>query len=208
MARLNKIGLRYGKLVVLRKTEQKCGLHSVMECICDCGNLVKVSTANLRNTGGNRSCGCNRKRQGGLQALYKGEYDVWTKMLSRCQNKKDKDYPRYGGRGIRVYRKWADFKEFLKDMGPRPRPGLQLDRKDNNKSYTPINCRWVTPKKNSNNRRDNIRFTYKGKTKTLVQWSRATGIPYATMQKRLKRGWTLEDTITVPVMTEFSNAKR
>jgi len=74
--------------------------------------------------------------------------------IGRCTNKTDKDYPRYGGRGIRVSRRWRDSVEaFLIDMGPKPSPQHSLDRKNNRGHYEPGNCRWATSVQQAQNRR-------------------------------------------------------
>jgi len=81
------------------------------------------------------------------------EYKTWGAMKERCYNKNNKDYPRYGGRGITIYERWKNsFMAFYEDMGDRPFPEAELDRRENDEGYSKDNCRWVTPSVNSRNR--------------------------------------------------------
>lgn len=116
-------------------------------------------------------------------------------MKARCLNKKNKDYPRYGGRGIKVCKRWLVAKNFIDDMGDRPK-NKQLDRIDNNGDYEPKNCRWVTARENSNNKRNSFYISYKNETKTLSEWARHFNICPKALRHRLKSNWPLHMALT------------
>jgi hypothetical protein len=82
------------------------------------------------------------------------EYTSWTMMKDRCLNPSSSNYPRWGGRGIKICLEWVDdFAAFFRDVGPRPSPQHSLDRRDNEGDYTPKNCRWATKLEQTRNRR-------------------------------------------------------
>ena len=112
-------------------------------------------------------------------------YMAWSNMKSRCYNPKATKYKDWGGRGIKVCDKWQKFSEFLKDMGPSYYDGLQLDRINNDGDYTPSNCRWVSRKNQSRNRRTSKFITLNGETKTLDEWTEISGLKPSTVRQRL-----------------------
>ena len=103
-------------------------------------------------------------------------------MLHRCNDPKRKKYKDYGGRGISVCPEWNDpnvFIDWAEQNGYEP--GLQLDRIDNNGNYSPDNCRWLTPKENSRNRRNTVFLTVNGITKSVAEWCETLPISQYTV---------------------------
>jgi hypothetical protein len=122
----------------------------------------------------------------------------WCAMRHNCRSEKSSNYRFYGARGIDYPDKWNDFETFVLDVestiGPLPYVGAHFDRKNNDKSYSKRNICWSTPKENGNNRRTNHLVTYRGKTQSMAEWSRETGIPFKTLWSRLAdHGMTPKD---------------
>lgn len=123
---------------------------------------------------------------------------VWKAMRQRCYNPNNKDYPNYGGRGISVCKKWSSYLEFKKwALENGYRKGLTLERKDVNSNYSPKNCTWILNEFQALNTRKLATLTYKGKTRTLIEWSEITGIGVKTLKGRIVRGWSPYRTLTV-----------
>jgi hypothetical protein len=123
-------------------------------------------------------------------------FESWRGMMKRCSSPTTKGFENYGGRGIRVCRRWQKFKNFLDDMGERP-DHHTLDRIDNDGNYEPGNVRWATASQQNSNRRRLIEkrsriMTAFGKTLTIAEWSRQTGISPQTLYWRANQGWPPE----------------
>jgi hypothetical protein len=122
-------------------------------------------------------------------------YVSWREMRNRCRNKRHKDYPYYGARGIKVCERWMKFENFVADMGIKA-PGMTLERNDNDGDYEPMNCRWATRAEQNRNNRKTRLLTFKGKTLCLVDWAKETGIKPYTIGSRIRSGWTVERALT------------
>jgi len=137
--RKNLKGRRFGKLRVL-SVANRTSHGTRWLCLCDCLRILKVIAAN--KTHGQSS---GKKRT--------VEYCCWYAMKQRCLNPNAKQYKDYGGRGIKVCKRWMKFENFFEDMGKKPESDLTLDRKDNDGNYNKKNCRWATRREQSANRR-------------------------------------------------------
>ena len=144
---------------------------------CDCGTSL-IAYAYSVVSGNTKSCGCLKievSRKHGRATIPVGTYGSWRSMKQRCENPKNKRYPGWGGRGIKVCERWStSFVNFLADMGERP-PGKTIDRyPDLNGNYEPGNCRWATPKEQQNNMRKRRILTHCAKGHPLKR--RKTGV--------------------------------
>lgn len=152
---IDHTGKKYGRLYVKGFAGNDKFGHSKWKCRCDCGAEVLVIGDNLKR-GISNSCGCYvRDKNTTHNMTHHKLYSVWKAMVSRCHNKKDRFYHNYGKRGICVCREWRDsnalFFEWAMTHGYKE--GLVIDRVDNDGPYAPWNCRFVTRKESSKNRR-------------------------------------------------------
>lgn len=202
---IDMAGKRVGRLIVVSCAGFRHN-QAMWLCRCDCGNETVVFGSVLRRDQKTQSCGCIVKEVMSKLKTTHGmsrttEYRIWRGMINRCHKETDPAYSRYGGRGIVVCDKWRNsFPDFLEDMGSRPGKRYSLDRIDNDKGYSPENCRWATNKQQSNNRRNNHLITYDGETHTISEWADITGIKQETILNRLNvHNWSIEKTLSTPV---------
>lgn len=126
---------------------------------------------------------------------------AYTHMMERCYKPNCSMYYNYGARGITVCDEWKnDNKKFFEwAMANGYKEGLSIDRIDNEKGYSPDNCRWVTNKVQQNNRRNNIFVEINGERKTVAEWADIYGINRYAVYTRIKRlGWNEVKAITTP----------
>ena len=147
-------GQKFGRLTALKIAGKAKDGRIVWECLCECKNIIEIRGKDL-SSGNTKSCGClqreNRIFHNHANTKKRTKtYTTWQAMINRCTNPNNIGYHNYGGRGIKVCTQWRDFKNFLKDMGEKPK-GLTLDREENNGDYTPDNCRWITHQNNIRN---------------------------------------------------------
>lgn len=199
-ARICLLGREFGNLKVIH--EYPPG-EKLCLCRCDCGTETKVIRGQLLS-GKTKSCGClllnGPVRHGHARSGHHSKtYRTWSQMIYRCSNPEDDSFKHYGGRGIKVCPRWADFENFLADMGERP-DGVTIERVDNNGNYEPSNCRWASAKDQCRNRRSNRIFTINGTTACLAEFCENHGQPYAVVNMRInKLGWSIERALTTPV---------
>jgi hypothetical protein len=120
-------------------------------------------------------------------------YRIWDSMKSRCLRPSHAYFPRYGGSGITICERWMRFENFLADMGEPPTDQHSIDRIDNDANYSPENCRWATPKEQSNNKRTCRYVEFRGDRITVAQFAERVGISYELATWRLiHRAWDPE----------------
>ena len=217
-AKLNIVGEKYSRLTVTKEAEpyyspkgRKCRMY---ECLCDCGNTITVRGSDLRS-GRTQSCKCLNKEiltetkfKHGRTRANDRTYCSWSDMKYRCDSSNCSNYHNYGGRGITYCEAWADFENFLADMGECP-PNKSIDRIDVDGNYEPDNCQWATEEEQANNRRNNHLLTYQGKTQTLSQWARELGFTVQLIKDRINRyGWSVEEALSTPVLAPGQYIKK
>lgn len=196
--RLEIAGQTFGRWKVLA-TSKRIGTNWCWLCRCECGTQRMVAATRLK-AGVTLSCGCLnlevlRNRKGRKNPAYshglKGTpfLAIWSAMLSRCTNPKNRSYANYGGRGITVCAEWFDGAAFGRWARRGWKKGLTLDRKDNDKGYSPANCRWVDRGTQNNNRSNNRWVMYEGRKMTMAQAARLAGLPLNTPWGRKRLGW-------------------
>lgn len=209
-------GQKFGRLTVLKKVQSVRYGNTSWKCLCECGNTTITTTGALRS-GACKSCGCLHRETASLQGKSSGKhnltntrlYRIWTNMKTRCYNKNNKNYERWGARGIYVCDVWKDnFKNFYDwAMSSGYVDGLSIDRIDNSGPYCPENCRWATAGEQARNTRNNKKITYGGITMCEGEWADFLGIDRPTFCYRLKK-YSLFVAFTAPVSLSGKELKK
>lgn len=194
-------GFRFGKLTVLGRAPNHVRVTDGAQtakwnCRCDCGAEKSIFGYSLRNKT-TQSCGCVSIEKSTIHAQAKNPlFPHWCSMMARCRNPKVLKYPFYGGRGIKVCERWNDVRNFIQDMGPKPRPDYTLDRINGDGDYEPSNCRWASRAAQQSNLRSNHRVKITSTELNLTQWERVIGVAKRSFHQRVrKHGGSFTDAV-------------
>lgn len=156
---MDMLGHRFGRLVVIKEGGRTSDRHIKWLCKCDCDTFVEIKGGNLRN-GRSTSCGCFQKEDASNRFTTHGLrnhklHSLWSCIKHRCYKDTAESYEYYGGRGITMHKEWKnDFMTFYDwAIANGWKKGLTIDRTNNDGNYEPDNCRFVTNRQNSLNRR-------------------------------------------------------
>ncbi len=190
-------GQKFNKLTVLRRSGTSKDGQAMWDCVCECGGRSVVDGKSLRR-GGIKTCGCSRRKPNLKRRRHCGcdtrLYSIWANMKNRCHGTGNADnFKYYGGRGIAVCEAWRNSFETFRDwaLSNGYADTLTIDRKDNDGSYSPDNCRWITLREQFSNRRSTHLVTFDGKTFSITQWAEITGASRSTIIRRVKKGVSL-----------------
>lgn len=228
--RLVQVGQKCGRWTVIGESfyvTQYYGQYksirqfSVVEC--ECGTIRALESKDLRSLH-SKSCGClkaeltaerGRKRTGRNSSNFQHGctnsrlHKIWRGMLSRCKSPREK---RYFGRGITVCDEWKDFVAFQDwSMSNGHDPSLSLDRIDNDRGYSPENCRWTTSKVQSRNMSRNVNLTAFGETKSIAAWAddaRCVVSKYTLRGRISDCGWNIELALTSPTHSVYGKQRK
>lgn len=206
-------GMKFGLLTAVRMVGRNPRGNALWECRCDCGG-VKTQTAAILKQPGLRSCGCMVKKRPYTKLFKHGatnspEFRAWAAIIYRCHNPTAAAYKWYGARGIEVCDRWREgFTNFLADMGQKPEGKYSLDRVDNDKGYSPENCRWATDIEQQRNRSIVRKIEHNGEIKTIGEWAAQGPLTRETLRRRLASGkWSIADAIEKPITPRSDRTK-
>lgn len=179
---------QYGRLTLIERTNKRTpDNHVIAKWECLCGNITYKTLSRVKS-GATRSCGCLLGRKPSHGMRYTPEYSTWQSMIRRCHVETDKDFCRYGAKGITVFALWrASFSEFFDNVGARPQ-GMTLDRINPDKGYEPGNVRWATPLQQALNRRDVRYVKTPAGIMPISEYAKLIGISRGAVHLRMKRG--------------------
>ena len=184
--------MKYGKLTFIKENGKSKDNHILWECLCEC-NKKYIGYASRIRTGKITQCTfCSNKQMAEKNKTHgmKGslEYSSWGAMKDRCLNKQSKDYKKYGGRGINIFKEWIDsFESFFTYMGKKEY-GQSIDRIDNSKGYIPGNVRWANNSQQQRNKNNSLWVDWNGKRTHINDIAKELNISRGAAHLRYKIG--------------------
>ena len=200
----------YGRLTVL-STHRKEGTYKYYaKCLCVCGSSPRYYRLDKLREGHTQSCGCLHTEAVTKHGLWRHPlFPIWSAMMSRCHNPKDRRFSDWGGRGICVCPEWHTPAQFVTDMFPTYKLGLTIERIDNNGHYNPSNCKWAPRREQDRNKSNNVWLPHNAITKILADWAADYSINRSTLAYRLKHGWPVGKALeTLPNTSPKSGTHR
>ena len=123
-------------------------------------------------------------------AARKAARNRWIGIMRRCYKEDSPHFPNWGGKGIRVHRRWHDFEAFYKDTGEPPGKNYTIDRLDPKADYGPLNWRWATQRQQQRNKgvyvTKNCAITDQGVPISRSAAAKRLGCLAGTLNKRMK----------------------
>lgn len=193
------VGKKFGKLTVIKFSHKKNNTASYQYywlCKCECGKDKLISGSNLPHT---KSCGCIHLGAKIIHGMSKNNsfYFKWVTLKQRHTNKNNEYYRLYGGKGLKLQKRWMDFIEFKEDMydsyleyvRKNGKKRILLAMVDFKKGYNKKNCYWI-------NRKDLKMYKkviYKNKEITLNELSMKLNIKLKLLMRRLRDGYSDAD---------------
>lgn len=187
-------GFKVNKITALYFSCRKNGIDYWM-CQCDCGTIKEIAKQKLSKNTELISCGCvrlDKTRNKHIHGMSKTRfYGVWNDMMMRCYNHNRKKYEDYGGRGIKVCKRWHTFLNFYTDMFNGYKRGLSLERDNVNGNYSPRNCRWIPVRDQKYNKRKPIKWlTINGERILVNDAANKYNVPFRVIYDRISKGWS------------------
>lgn len=187
--KIEMVGLTFGKVKIVKFDRihiTKSG-QPIPYWFGECQGCFTVKSYRgpiLRMSPPKFGCGCLKPSPTTEHPLY----NAWESMRARCLSKINKDYPRYGGSGIKMCDRWeTSFLNFAEDMGAKPNSKSTVDRIDNDKGYSKENCRWASRKEQARNRKDTVIIRYKGFDLARMNIAKILNISSQNLGKKLLR---------------------
>lgn len=194
----NLTGRKLDRISVLGYAGRFNAAKAYFWCKCECGKIFRKQSQWLTSDGV-KSCGCyyaERKAERSAKSLIRTtEYRSFQHAKERCNNKRNKDYHYYGGRGIQF--RLHSVEAMIEEIGMKPTPQHTIDRIDNNKHYETGNIKWSTRHEQSNNRRNNVAVTINGETRNVAEWQRINNLPIGIAFTRMNIGWCAYCSVTI-----------